>query len=274
MPPSIPSGSYQKIKPSGSTTIPLAIALMLTPCHYYAVIGQRIVSVLRNEKGFTPFDIVLTVLLVIAVGVASYFAYKNHQDQQQSSASVAVTSPQSTTTQNTTQPVNPYTGWKTYTSSYQNVSFQYPTNWSLSTQPDSNAPGSSAEDAIITSPSGLTLTYHDAVGGLGGGCPPGSPDVTLTAVQQLASANSSQSLYMIQSGSAIGLDMKNPAPVVGDVGYCLLYPLIMSKAHAGDQFSFATNVQFPAGTPPILPASQVQDFAAAKLILESFKYNS
>ncbi len=229
----------------------------------------------KNEKGFSAIEVVLVFVILALIGVVGWLVYKNHH--QTTKASVVTTSKPSPSTpaKSTipTKPVNPYAGWKTYTSGYQKVSFQYPTSWGFKVQSDTGAPSSSAQEVVLTSPSGITLTYYDYVGGVGGACGTSTQVVSLTAVQQITTANSPHPLYLVESGNQIGLDMETPAPTVGSTGNCLFYPLITSDVNTGQQLGFTTSNPFPAGTPAALPSNQTQDYATAKLILESFKYN-
>ena len=228
----------------------------------------------KNERGSVIFETILVALVLVAIGSAFYFANKARTTKNDYSVVVpkSKTSASSLTTV-AKAPADPYAGWKTYTSAYQNASFHYPSNWSLKTTANTGSPAANAQNAVLTSPNGYILNYSDAVYGIGGACGQDSPTVNLTAVQQLPNAGGLVPVYLVQSGAAIGLVGDGGTPSIGSTGGCLFYAIIRKVAHdAGAGVEFASNIQFTLGTPDVLPASQAQDFATAKLILESFKF--
>jgi Tfp pilus assembly protein PilE len=227
-------------------------------------------SKINNQKGFAVVEVVLSVLLLAAIGFAGYFAYKDHQNKSTKTASITTVASKPTTT----TPASPTAGWKTYTSSYEQASFKYPASWSLSSQPDQLADQTGVNDVTLTSPNGLTLNYSDSVSGLGGGCPPGSPAIMLTKVQELPNAGGTSTVYLVENGGTVGLAdssaWNNEPAGEANTGTCLFYPLVDSKLHSGVQLGFSSAVQFASDK--TFTTAQQKDLPTAELILESFQY--
>jgi Tfp pilus assembly protein PilE len=227
----------------------------------------------KNENGFTFVEALLIILILAVIGGVGYMVY--HNNHKSKTASVSTTAAKTSTATTSKATTSTSSTLKTYSSDYAGVSFQYPSTWSLKAQTDAGASSSSAQEAVLTSPNGFVLTYYDYIAPRGGTCPNGSQDVTLTSVQQITTANSPHGLYLVESGSNIGLDMQEPAPSTGDQGTCIFNPTITDGTfNTKTQPAFTTNIDFPAGTPQTIPADQTQDFAAAETILKSFKYSN
>lgn len=79
----------------------------------------------KKKKPILP--IILSILLVLALGAAGYFAYMYYQPDIPGLTSTETTEPTPSPTPNS----NPTTDWKTYSSEVHNVSFKYPNSWTI-----------------------------------------------------------------------------------------------------------------------------------------------
>jgi len=124
----------------------------------------------KNEQGFGAIEGIIIVAVVVLLGVVGYMVYKNHN---KTTPTATTTTPVATTTPTTTptpKAVDPYAGWKTYTSKTEKASFKYPSDWKSITPPlESNEPG--ADAFTVASPSGeVKVSWMSAISGLGGAC--------------------------------------------------------------------------------------------------------
>jgi hypothetical protein len=109
-------------------------------------------------------------------------------------SSVATASPTPTSQQTASPSSSATPSWKTYTSTTMpNVSFQYPPNWTLKTNPGtSGASGTTVqeEDTTLTAPDGSSIEWQTNVSGIGGACPitASDPAVVVQSVTPIASA--------------------------------------------------------------------------------------
>jgi hypothetical protein len=83
------------------------------------------------------------ILIVVAlIGGVGYFVYKNQHKAKTANVTTnttpVATTPTKTTTP-TTQAVDPYASWKTYTSASLKFSFKYPSDWNISERPNNTA---------------------------------------------------------------------------------------------------------------------------------------
>jgi hypothetical protein len=101
----------------------------------------------KNQKGFTAVEGLLIILILVVIGGVGYMVYHNNHKTKTVAAS---TTAAKTKTSSTKTATNPYSGWKTYTGSQ--VSFQYPSSWTVSTNANP-AVGVSVTSPIFTSSS-------------------------------------------------------------------------------------------------------------------------
>jgi Tfp pilus assembly major pilin PilA len=108
----------------------------------------------KYQQGFTIVELFLTIGVIVLIGAVGWLVYKNHSDTSKSSTNTAQKSNTNSTTKNSTatssSTVNPYSGWKTYTTQYQKLALKYPSNWQLSDV--SNRYGNGPDEIDITSP--------------------------------------------------------------------------------------------------------------------------
>jgi hypothetical protein len=97
----------------------------------------------NNQKGFSVVEGLLVVIVLTLLGGVGYYVYESNQDNnaQKKSENSVVNKPSgqnSTTKENTiaNEPINP--SWKTYTSSTQKISFEYPDGWFVREDSETN----------------------------------------------------------------------------------------------------------------------------------------
>jgi hypothetical protein len=219
---------------------------------------------LKNQNGFSALDGFLVVVALLAIGAAGYFAYSAHH-QKTTVAAKVIAKPVAASV----PAVPSTTDWTTYTSkSEPALSFKYPPTWTaIATNAEGGTVGSgpSGDGLKLTSPSGSQINYMSQAGGFGGACAPGTPDVTLSAVQSLPNAGGLYYLEFQESGGThVGVidltNNNNTAPVLGeDTGSCLFYPVFDSRSVASNQLMLAGSVKSA-------------DLPTAKQLLESLQY--
>lgn len=122
-----------------------------------------------NNQGFGLVGILLIILMIGGVVGAGAYIYR-HNYQTKTIISSARTQSSSKRVSPPQPVASPYAGWKTYTSSFEKLSFKYPTNWAA-VNTDNNFGIPNADSFQLTSPSGsLSVSWFSAVEGLGGAC--------------------------------------------------------------------------------------------------------
>jgi len=125
----------------------------------------------QNSKGFSVVEALLVIIVVGILGFTGWFVYhaknvanKNYNSQPTTQASK--------TNKDSQTADGPYAGWKTYSSSFEKLSFKYPSSWkSVTPAIPSTAPG--ADSFELKSPSGaVTVSWDSEIDGIGGACDP------------------------------------------------------------------------------------------------------
>jgi Tfp pilus assembly protein PilE len=91
----------------------------------------------ENETGFSTIELILVLVIVALIGVVGYMVYKNHHKTTSATVATTASIKSATTTPAKTTPTtttDPTAGWKTYSSNA--VSFKYPANWIIGTDPN------------------------------------------------------------------------------------------------------------------------------------------
>ena len=246
----------------------------------------------KNELGFSVVEIVLVVVVIALIGTVGWLIYKNHH--KTTTAAVTTTSSTkpttSTKTTTTTATTNPYSGWKTGTLQYEQISYMYPSNWTLS--------GSSMSPSQQNVQNDDGLIFY-----------PGEDDYTLKSpsgnqVQLIAGLGSGFIPYQIFSGSGLTLQLLGGGYYINFGTYNsgeLPSGSLPSEACVGSTSSSSGNANSyilskyitykdPTDSPPtsgsgsdgfcyipknsesVTAFESDSDFTTAKLIFESMKY--
>jgi hypothetical protein len=116
----------------------------------------------RRQAGFSVIEGVMALAIVALIGVVVWQAVKGHQK--------AVASSSQTPTSSSSVKDDPYSGWKTFNSTYEkDLSFKYPGNWVYKSAAG-NEPGSDGLE--LTTPSGMVFRVWAGADGFGGACDP------------------------------------------------------------------------------------------------------
>lgn len=123
----------------------------------------------ENEKGFSAVEVVLVLVIVVLIGTVGWLVYKNHHKTTTTAfTATTATKPAETTksTSTTTQTTNPYSGWLTYTTQIEKLSFKYPNNWTIKDNSGTQADGKVIDNVNVTPPdgsltNGFTLQFRD-----------------------------------------------------------------------------------------------------------------
>ncbi len=154
----------------------------------------------NNQRGSMIIEVVLAIIVVAAIGAAIYARQKAQTNSAATQPKTATKSEASTGKPNQDAV---YNGWQTYSSSEEGLTFRYPADWKLKTeQVEFDAEHNLTDKATVTSPSGLTLSYWAAAGGLGGACETSQcPDVQTYRVEKLPHANGPTDLYYVEGST-------------------------------------------------------------------------
>lgn len=221
-----------------------------------------------HTKGFSSVGVILILVAIGFIGGVGYFVYSvnttdneavNNTSSENAQADEATAENESETATN-----------NTYTSAYQDISFEYPSSWSLEerdTFEGLEEINQNQKTVILTSPNGFTLRYLDELSGVGGGCDDSSPNVVITSVEEIAGASS---VYLAENQGTLALSDEITAS--GDTGTCLVYPTVSSRLHGSESaISFGTSVQY---TFDAFSVSEQDDVETARTILKSFTFNN
>lgn len=110
----------------------------------------------KNEQGFSAVELILVIMVIVLIGVVGWMVYRNHH--KTATTAVTTTSKSSSTTNSTKSTIstttNPYAGWKIATLQYEKITYQYPSNWTVTNNSTSDACGATpgADNVILTSP--------------------------------------------------------------------------------------------------------------------------
>jgi Tfp pilus assembly protein PilE len=86
------------------------------------------------DSGFGIVELIIIVAVIGIIGAGGYVFYTkyNKTAANNSSTTKSADTAKPAQTQPTTQPADPYAGWKSYTSPSLKFSFKYPSDWNLS----------------------------------------------------------------------------------------------------------------------------------------------
>ncbi len=118
----------------------------------------------RNQKGFGHMGILLIVLVIAAGAAVGWYVWDKNKKEDKTTTQTAQAVK--------TEPVDPYAGWKTYTSATEKSHFKYPTTWTTGKISSDNSVAFEGGDSLkLTAPSdGMFITWTATIGGLGGVC--------------------------------------------------------------------------------------------------------
>jgi len=227
----------------------------------------------KNNRGFGAVELIMATVIVILLCVVGLYVYKDHH---KATTTKIVTVTKTTPAKSTTNiAINPYSGWKTATLKYEQISYQYPSNWTLTGS--STANGSSMTPGVdswtLTSPSGDSLTMDTGYNGAGvatlidsnpitvlgnnyyiSGIGPG-PDATEVSRECIEANQAQDSVYSY-------IPDKNITSSIGQGD-------LSQSDVASDMFCYN-----PANPASANTVESVSDFSTGKLIFESMKYSS
>lgn len=234
-----------------------------------------------KSDGFTVVEFALVIVTLAIIGVAGYFVAKHVDKNKPIAATTTASTTKAKSTTATTKTANPYAGWKSYTTAYEKISFNYPSNWTLKdtslseSQINSDlAPinctlDSGTDVVLLTSPNGGTLgiaTGQECHSGAQEGNYVGYTPITVLggkdyiAYETSPTDNSSIISATVSTSSTVGYD----------------YPLsknITGSSQPWDQFTYTFNGTInPNVGEPLATFESDPDLTTAKLILESMKF--
>lgn len=232
----------------------------------------------KKKPNRAPLVIFSVVVLLSLVGYGVY-AWQNNRVAELETQVADLKKPNSDTpAASTTTTSDPYKGWNTFASTYQDTSFKYPANWKLEKTALDVSMWPGAYSAKLTGPNGLVVTYIDVVDGIGGGCEDTAPRVVLSDIESVDGSNGATPIYIVTDnlGASGLIDYKQSGgvPKVGKTEFCMYYTIINGKKH-NNQLAFAFGSGYMVGTSSSKPSTaQSKDSQEGQLILKSFKFTN
>lgn len=117
----------------------------------------------KNQKGFSAIETILVLIIVILIAAVGWLVYKDRRKP-------AVTSAKSSTAKSgsaQTKPADPYAGWKTYTLTYEKLTFRYPATWTLQDSSASQGLTPNADNVTLKAADGYQVSLDDGWDGSG-----------------------------------------------------------------------------------------------------------
>jgi hypothetical protein len=199
----------------------------------------------KSQSGFAPIIIIVVILTVALIGSLGYIFWHNFIENKGNSSVVNKTS-NSDSNSSSSSNANGKTGlestvqYKTYTMDKYNLSFKYPSTWSLGEVviPDSNYPYVNRSMNVKNENSEVMATLMFGVSGIGGTCDSAGPvytnldsdassvkaekTVTTDFLVVSQSADNGSDMYRAYYGLTDNYTKK------GDINICLFYNLFSS----------------------------------------------
>ena len=231
----------------------------------------------KNEHGFSAVELVLVLVIVALIGIVGWMVYKNHNKS----------TPATTVSETTSTTTNPYAGWKSYTLQYENISFNYPSNWTLKDDSETMAEANQglspvnctlndgSDDVILTAPDSTSISLETGIE-----CRSGLGYATFSSFSPIKVLGNNYYLGFDTTSnnvvSSVSVTTKNTNNSNAGDNYTI-YP--MSKNITGsnmpvDLFSYNPTITTsqPAHGQTLARVEDSSDFSAAKLVFESMKY--
>lgn len=249
-------------------------------------------KITKNEQGFSVIELVLAVVIIILVGVVSWLVYKDGHKKATvtTNSSTTKTGPViSTSTKSTDKTLatpSPYAGWKTGTLQYEQISYMYPANWSVKNQ--SVASPQSQDDCVYPGSDQITLTSPtneqvmlqtgiDCIGDAGAQAFGAIPITSLGQSLYLALENYDIDGSPSPSSPQFACLAQSSTPTTpNDLSSKNIFESGDSGAPPANSFCYypydSTTVGANGPTESVSSIENSTDFAAAKLIFESMKY--
>jgi len=147
-----------------------------------------------NKKGFSALEILIVLIVILVLGLGGWYVYKNNKKDNKTSTTTSISN------KSIAAPLDVYSGWKTYTSPNEKSSFKYPQSWALKSETyPANTPGSDygpnpLDEATLTSPSGLILSYVSQ----GTGGTPNCMDKPLIKISKVIKLKALSDTYIVE----------------------------------------------------------------------------
>jgi len=239
-----------------------------------------------NQKGFTMVEGLIVVLVLLLLGGGGWYVYR--QNHKSSSGTTATNASKTTAATNkgsaTPAPASPYSGWKTGTLQYEQVSYQYPADWTVTDLSKASNTGSGCvtpgfDDVTLTSPSDHQVMLHTGLDCIGDG---GAKAFDAQPIKALG-----QDLYLVVENNS-GLGPEPTAPAFA----CVAQTASADKGiFAGEskhitsdsgsapvnRFCYLPYIENKVSTTPTTTTAALEgsaDFQTAKLIFESMQYKN
>ncbi len=203
---------------------------------------------INNESGFSGLELLLVIFIVVLLGFIGWYIYHNDHKSTVSILKSTSSSP------------NVYSGWKSFTTSYQKLSFKYPNSWVLIDNSISNG----NDEISIKSPTGLSVNMQALI-------PVASTDITASIISSSNVKFTGQSDYLLYYSSTAA--QSNSTTGLVDEAYLsssltkLVYPL----ANTPNGTVWDISITTPSGIlSSNIPTNS--DFQSAKQIIESALY--
>lgn len=214
------------------------------------------------SEGFSAVEALIVIVVIVAIGLGGWLVWRHNHQKKAATASNNSTS-QTGKQSSSTQPVDPYAGWRTGTSAMAGFSIKYPADWTY----NSIMGKDNAEHTTIDSPH-MHLTIDSYSGISDTKCPDCSQTLSSSnfTAPNLGSVDLETVTYKLDSGTGNALVLELP-----DSTYYL-----PSKSHANISTTFRgisvlnSEQAYQAETPSQFTSNP--DYKTAQQILQSIVY--
>lgn len=243
----------------------------------------------ENQKGFGVVEGLLILVIVGLIGFTGWYVWHIKQNTDKinnKAAAVAASTAAQSTKKTATTTTNPYAGWNTATIKYEQISYKYPSTWTLS---DSSTPSPKGSDGcvypgqdkvVLTSPSSHRLEFDTGllcIGGSGAKTFDSIPVMSLgkNLYITLAAPSEGSTTTNYATSGCLSTTTKQASYPTSDLKSKNIFVNGSSSEAPVNEFCYWTYLSNTS--PPQLSISEVEqsaDFATAKLVFESMKYVS
>ncbi len=113
---------------------------------------------MKSEKGFGVVEVLIVLVIIVAIGVGSWYVWQSNNTEVLNSPPALQTS-------------DKYKDWKSFTFTYEKFSIKYPASFTLTDKSYVGEVATPGADAIrLTKPNGFTLNISTGIDGIGGAC--------------------------------------------------------------------------------------------------------
>lgn len=157
-----------------------------------------------NKQGFGVVTVLLTLVIIAIVGGTGWIVYNSQKKTTRSLDNANKSASSTETTEKTAakSPLDPYDGWKTYTTKYEKMNFKYPTDLAINDTSHASVAGQDnvtpgIDTLKLTGAGDFAISIQTGLEGIGAGC----PECTISFSDPVTLAGANYYINYVNSGS-------------------------------------------------------------------------